>query len=533
MALFCDLIAGVTAIFDYHPQAFILVVYVHIFLVFKSLVKLLDRKSKLFAIFEVLVSQVLVYFKGTVYVLMILVAAVAVVSLIVQPDDLGADGGGDRQLVYTVGELVGQMIAWIFDNRWPVLIQDFEAAYAFRPQGLVVCLTVALYLFHAFAKHVLASFYMSIVIGSYKRAKAINDFAFDDEVAERLLQSWVLYDPQGRGYIPAKEYFNFIISLKSPLVLTAEEYSKKYLLISKELEKVYPPGYPNLEEEEYVEANNKERANDLEARIIGNFPQGVYFKGEDGQKQLTVLQFFVLSRIYNVNVYLYQGECIVHFKDVVGILSKTVIENKYKSDRDIQFVSTAIETMLMDRWVSSYPRSMGLLVLATLVEKAEAKRYDDSGNRLKPLDMMSYQAASAISTIWRRSKEMNAAVAQLNNIQNQKLIAYREFEEDTNIKLGYFSKVNKSISIKQAFGEILSTTLKNQELDKKAGKSQLRGMDPNSPASFAYYPRSGLNSPTFKKARESALQKELFHSRLVVTSSTEASDQARIAHKRG
>ena len=357
MALCCDLIAGLTAILDYYEDTFILIIYIHIFLVFKSLVKLLDRKSSLFAIFEVLVSEVLTYIKGAIYVLMIIVAVIALVGLVVQKGIHNPSSIDSEQLVFTLPQLISHVIAWIFDNQWITLIQNFKHAYSYRPEGLVVVTTIVLYLLHAFAKNVLVRFYLSIVIGSYKRAKAINDFAFDDEAAERLLQSWVLYDQQGRGYIPAKEYFNFIISLKTPLVLNSEEYFKKYMNICKDLENVYPAGYPNMDDEDYPELSAKERAKDLESRMIGNFPQGVYFKSDEGNKELTVLQFFVLSRIYNVNVYVYQRQCIVHFKDVVGILSKTVIENKYKSDKDINFMSTTIETMLMDRWVSSYPRN--------------------------------------------------------------------------------------------------------------------------------------------------------------------------------
>lgn len=157
--------------------------------------------------------------------------------------------------------------------------------------------------------------------------------------------------------------------------------------------------------------------------------------------------------------------------------------------------------------------------MATLVERAESARYDESGNRMKHLDMMSYQAASSISNIWRRSKEMNAAVAQLNNIQNQKLMAYREFEEDTNIKLGIFSKINKTVNIKQSFAEILTTTLKNEVITRRSKSSRIKIVEPNSPVSMYFPTRSSINSPRTRKTRESAINNELFHSKHILTKS--------------
>lgn len=105
-------------------------------------------------------------------------------------------------------------------------------------------------------------------------------------------------------------------------------------------------------------------------------------------------------------------------------------------------------------------------VLATLTEQTTTKKYDDFGNRMKPFDILFYQAATALMKIWRKNKELNEKVAHMNNVQNQKLIAYREFEEDTNTKLGHFEKLNKVFFTQKAFKEMLTITKKNVELRK-------------------------------------------------------------------
>jgi hypothetical protein len=174
-------------------------------------------------------------------------------------------------------------------------------------------------------------------------------------VAETLLATWVIFDPQGKGYILAKDYIAFMLALKPPLVLGPDDYGKKYIQMSRELDKIYHMGYPSNEQDGYLDMDAK-TAKEREAKIKKS-PYSIYYKDEEGNKEMTFVKCFTLCRIYNVNLYIHNKQCVVHFKDVVNILAKIVIENKHKVERDIVYESNTIETMLMDRWVSNYPGS--------------------------------------------------------------------------------------------------------------------------------------------------------------------------------
>lgn len=255
--------------------------------------------------------------------------------------------------------------------------------------------------------------------------------------------------------------------------------------------------------------NNRER----EARIKKS-PHIIYYKDEEGQKEMTFVQCFTLCRVYNVNLYIHNKQCVVHFKDVVSVLSKLVIENKHKVESDINYDSNTIETMLMDRWVSTYPGTLLLPVLATLTEQTSVKKYDNHGNRLKPFDILFYQAAIALGKIWRKNKEMNEVVAQMNNQQNQKLMAYREFEEDTNNKLGQFEKINMAFFNQKAFQEMLSTTKQNKQLKKQPKVRNKEASFELKSATTVQIDRSITNSsPTTDMVKLSRAQKEIFRSR--------------------
>lgn len=306
-----------------------------------------------------------------------------------------------------------------------------------------------------------------------------------------------------------------MISLKPPLVLGPDDYAKKYIQVSRDLNKVYHPGYPHMDNEGFgeIDAHNiKER----EARIKKS-PQLIYYKHEDSKKEMSFIQCFTLCRIYNINLYIHNKQCVVHFKDVISVLSKIVIENKHKVENDISYESPTIETMLMDRWVSTYPSRLLLSVLATLTEQTTIKKYDDHGNRLKPFDILFYQAATVLSKIWRKNKEMNEVVAQMNNQQNQKLMAYREFEEDTNNKLGYFEKINMAFFTQKAFQEMLSTSKKNSETKKtpKVRTKELT-MEPKSSSTLQYDKSVNSLSPSVTQKKLVQVQKDVFKSRLFI-----------------
>lgn len=166
MAIFCDLIVLLTSVLDFYRSTFILVIYVHVFLVFKKLVKLLDRKSNLFAIFEVLVTQVLIYIKGAIYLSIIIATFILLLAHIVQH---GGEIGNDQRNVSTsesVSPLAGYSLAWMFDTHWGELLREFMDSFAYRPASLAVFVTISLFLIQAFFKNVLIRLFLSLVIGS-------------------------------------------------------------------------------------------------------------------------------------------------------------------------------------------------------------------------------------------------------------------------------------------------------------------------------------------------------------------------------
>lgn len=166
MGILCDLVVLLTSVLDFYRNTFILVIYIHVFLVFKSLVKRLDRKSSLFAIFEVLVTQVLAYVKASIYISMILAAFILLMSQAIQRSSDFTDDTRFVETAQSVGPITGHFLAWVFDNDWFALLKEFEEGYSHRPYVFAVAISIVLFIVHAFFKNILTKFFLSVVIGS-------------------------------------------------------------------------------------------------------------------------------------------------------------------------------------------------------------------------------------------------------------------------------------------------------------------------------------------------------------------------------
>jgi hypothetical protein len=51
---------------------------------------------------------------------------------------------------------------------------------------------------------------------------------------------------------------------------------------------------------------------------------------------LTIKQFYIFLNIYNLPVYLWDNKEVVHFRDVISLISKVAVENKYNPHIDIK-----------------------------------------------------------------------------------------------------------------------------------------------------------------------------------------------------
>ena len=89
---------------------------------------------------------------------------------------------------------------------------------------------------------------------------------------------------------------------------------------------------------------------------------------------------------------------------------------------------------------------------------------------MPPLDIVYYQAISMVQKITKKNEEMNAV--RLNHQVNQKLLVFRELEEDTNQKLAHFSELNKKVKTRQFYEDVLlKNTVKNTHTTKVNRKS--------------------------------------------------------------
>ena len=194
----------------------------------------------------------------------------------------------------------------------------------------------------------------------------------------------------------------------------------------------------------------------------------------------------------------------VHLKDVVSSLAKIAIEHRHSEGQDIAYKSQTVETMLLDKWINSYPSTRLLPVLQKFWETAQRSKFDRHGMKCPKLDMVYFQAISTVQKITKRNQELNAV--RLNHQQNQKLLAYREFEEDTNLKLAHFSELNTKVHSRHFYEDIL---LKNILKNNTGLRGRSKHFELTSLANFLYDRQTVRQD----KRRLSTVQRELFEKR--------------------
>lgn len=292
----------------------------------------------------------------------------------------------------------------------------------------------------------------------YQQSRAINEFAFDDDRIEKLLKVWLFYDPDGKGCISAKDYIKLIVSLKPPLKIDTDAIGRKLQEMENILGNTYKGFYPFNNDVDYqMNRDNK--------MLAGVSSQSRYYRSDDDSISLSVNQYFLMCRVYNVPVYPIDRVGHVHFMDVAAVLSRLIIEARYPDIPPMEFTSESIETMLVDKWASRYTE------LSTFLANKQKLKFDEDGKLRRPLDLLHTQAVRVVLNANKKELEKNAM--RLNNEQNKRLLVFREFEEEMNMKIEQHAEVSVQIQKKIINDQIVSDYLRHQQI-KKASKMQSR-----------------------------------------------------------
>jgi len=198
--------------------------------------------------------------------------------------------------------MMARFLAWLFSDQWLELILDFRADYEpILPPSLLLITIIWSFLGHGLYKNILFRYFFSVVIEGYTRARMVSDLLFSEETIEMLLATWLEYDPDGKGYIEAKQFIDFLVSLKPPLFPNSEDLNKILISLDKELMKIYKPNYPNMHEQVLgieIPTSRERNSMNLKSRIP-------YYRSQGSQHIFTVTHFFLLCRLYNIPVYNY------------------------------------------------------------------------------------------------------------------------------------------------------------------------------------------------------------------------------------
>lgn len=450
LAGFCDVFILICLSANFYPKIALLIVYTHLFVFLRGLIKKIDGKSNVAVILEVFVAHVYTYTKALAFVLLfVLTIAFGLMVFI--------ESGNENRNTTTV-EVFGILLCMAFDSEWVVIIQEFHRIVPKLGNTELALLSWILYIVQIFIKHVLFQLFTSVVISSYQQSRAINDFAFDEDRIEKLLKVWLFYDSDGKGYISAKDYIKFIVSLKPPLKIDSDAIGRKLQEMEQTLGQTYKGFYPFNNDVDYqMNKDNK--------MLAGVSSQSRYYRSDDESISLSVNQYFLMCRVYNVPVYPIEKVGYVHFMDVAAILSRLIIEARYPELPSMEFSSDSIETMLVDRWASRYPE------LSTFLANKQKLKFDEEGKVRRPLDLLHTQAVRVVISATKREIERNAM--RLTNEQNKRLHVFREFEDEMNMKMAQHAEVSVQIQKKIVNEQLMRDYSRHKQI-KKAIRLQNR-----------------------------------------------------------
>lgn len=158
LASFCDFFILICLVTDFYPKIALLIVYTHLFVFLRGLIKKIDGRSNVAVILEVFVAHVYTYIKALTFVLLfVLTIAFALMVFI--------ERGSESRTTTTV-EAFGIILSMAFDSEWVVIIQEFHRILPKLGDLELTLLSWIMYLVQIFVKHVLFQLFTSVVISS-------------------------------------------------------------------------------------------------------------------------------------------------------------------------------------------------------------------------------------------------------------------------------------------------------------------------------------------------------------------------------
>lgn len=296
MVAVCDASILASVVFSYQIEVVFLILYVNLFSVFKRVISKIDKTSDLYVVYNVFMNQTLTYLKGIGFILILSISFVLLTVWILY---LNSPEGMRAFPVH-----FSYFLTWVFDNDWLFQMEDYMKSEA-RGMGAVskVILSIIIYVGQFIYKHVVYRYFFSLVIGGYTKSREANEYLVTVDNTDILLQTWLQYDPESKGYIEVQEYFTMIINLPPPFFPPQEDLFKCFAILSKHLETIYPVNYPIFQE---MDDEEREAMASLRERIgfgTHNLPRSSYFTNADNSRVFSVGQYFMIGRLLNLNVY--------------------------------------------------------------------------------------------------------------------------------------------------------------------------------------------------------------------------------------
>ena len=198
----------------------------------------------------------------------------------------------------------------------------------------------------------------------------------------------------------------------------------------------------------------------------------MFIKSEAGDFKLTIKQLYRYIEVYNLPVYFLDKE-YVHYRDVVSLISKVAVEDKYNNREDVQFDSKKLETSILDLWTSNFPN------LVDLREKYLSKSLESSLS----YDIKLYIAYTTCQKAFRMSTTRRAVkMMKLSDIYG---ILSNPIEEVYRERLDANESKNKEWVEKSIFYELL-------ELQKERTKSKMRNRTYRLPTTITELLNNGI-----------------------------------------
>lgn len=410
LILACDIVVILSFSFSFYVNISLQVIYIHVFEIIGDICFFVSRKSKI-AFFLKEFLTVIPSNRKQVYLASILIYSITLILVFNLPDN-------SSKHLLEVEQAAGTIITWIYDTDWFKKLLDFRFQYNSLPAWRFYIFLVATFLVHFFFKVIFHTSLISSLLYNYKEMTSFDNCVFNNELIEKIAQKWMEIDTKGEGFISVTDYYKFIINLQPPLSLCFEDFVRRL----------------KSDGQKFLEGRSKK----------------VYLKSEANKIELTVKQFFLFFRVYNVPIYVISNApyYIVHFKDAAEVLAKVAIENKYDLEEPLKTASKKIERNLLNLWEAKYRK------LSSLISKYEEISTDKMGHKYRGFDVRLFQAQQII-------KEYCKKRTIILNAKEQRIYSYKVTKEQEDVgadKLDLYTKINHELNLRRLYGDLMSQT---------------------------------------------------------------------------